>query len=361
MTGTHTLVLGWAGSTNLGDELIVRAVADLVLAAGGQPTVVTVDPEQSAELQVPLVRHAGAFDTVALAAAAGRHTAAVFGGGGLIQDETGPLNLPFHLTRLTAARARRLPWAGLALGFGAVRRRSSRLLVRALLRGSVAMSVRDEASVQRCRDLTGLTPLLAADPVLGTTADTVAPTDHLVVSLRRANLPGQRRLATSDPVDATRVRRWANLIDEVAARHDLAVRFVAWERVQDQQLHRAVADRLRTEAVLETPGPAEIVGRMGAGRLVLSMRYHGAVAALLHGRPAIVLDYSPKMGDLVAESRGGLALAPLDVDAAGVLGHAERIIPRADQRAAALAALRSRADRNAGVVETLLDRATLHR
>ena len=178
MTGTHTLVLGWAGSTNLGDELIVRAVADLVMAAGGQPTVVTVDPEQSAELQVPLVRHAGAFETVALAAAAGRHTAAVFGGGGLIQDETGPLNLPFHLTRLTVARARRLPWAGLALGFGAVRRRSSRLLVRALLRGSVAMSVRDEASVQRCRDLTGLTPLLAADPVLGTTTDTVAPTDH---------------------------------------------------------------------------------------------------------------------------------------------------------------------------------------
>ena len=41
--------------------------------------------------------------------------ALIFGGGGLLQDETGLWNLPFHLSRITAARKQGLPWIGVGL------------------------------------------------------------------------------------------------------------------------------------------------------------------------------------------------------------------------------------------------------
>ncbi len=208
----------------------------------------------------------------------------------------------------------------------------------------------------RCEQLTGHRPVLAADPVFTRSVDEMAPTDHVVVSLRRPNSPDQRRLQTTQPPDATWIQRWADVIDGIAEPRGLAVRFVAWERSQDHQIHEAVAQRLRSSFVLETPDASEIVGRMGAGRLVLTMRYHGAISALLHGRPTTVIDYSPKMGDLVAESMGGLALVPVDVGPDAVSAAFLRIDAEAAARDRALHALRNRARQNRSAVDLLIDR-----
>ena len=37
---------------------------------------------------------------------------------------------------------------------------------------------------------------------------------------------------------------------------------------------------------------------------VVTMRYHGGIAALLHSKPTVLLDYSPKMGGLADEGGG---------------------------------------------------------
>lgn len=343
MNAPRILVLGWIGSPNLGDELITEQTCRLLREAGCEPTLVTIDPEASAHFGTPLVRHAGARDALPLALAMRRHDGAVFGGGGLIQDETGPLNIAFHLSRLATARMLRRPWIGLGLGIGAVDRRTGRLLVRAVLRGAEAITVRDSASAERHRRLTGRPAVVGADPVFLSHPDPIVPSDHLVVSLRRANEAGQRRLATSTPPSPSVVAHWADLIDALAAAHGLGVRFVAWERDQDAALHDAVARELSAPSEREVPGVADVVERMGSGRLVLTMRYHGAVAALLHRRPAVVLDYSPKMGDLVAESNGGAALLSLNATAAHGVEAMASIIDNDDARSEALAVLRSKA------------------
>ncbi len=355
MSTPRVLVLGWIGSTNLGDELIAEQTCRMLTDAGCQPTVATIDSEVSARLGVPMVVHAGARDAVSLARAITHHDGVVFGGGGLIQDETGPLNIPFHLSRLATARMMRKPWAGVALGIGDVRRRSGKVLVRGILRNAVAISVRDEASARRHLELTGQSAAATADPVFLTDLPTTAESDHLVVSLRRANDVNQRRLKATDPPSIGRVRLWAEIIDAVATTRRLDVRFVAWEREQDTPLHEAVAAQLQSRSTIESPGPDEIVSRMGAGRMVLTMRYHGAISGLLHRRPCVTLDYSPKMADLVAESYGGMALAPLDVSPPEILAEFDSIFDKTVERTEALAGFRAKADRNRQVVERLAE------
>ena len=66
-------------------------------------------------------------------------------------------------------------------------------------------------------------------------------------------------------------------------------------------IHRSVAEHLDSEAELAAPGLDDVLDEVGKSRLVITMRYHGAIAALLHGRPAVLLDYSPKMSSLAAE------------------------------------------------------------
>ena len=62
-----------------------------------------------------------------------------------------------------------------------------------------------------------------------------------------------------------------------------------------------MADHLRHDAELVTPGLDTVLDQAGRSRLLISMRYDGTIAALLHGRAGVLLDYSPKMASLAAE------------------------------------------------------------
>ena len=99
-------VAGWIGSTNLGDELIARAVCGRLTNLGAEPLAITIDPQRTAALLGAAgVEHHRIRDTPGLMRALRSVDGVVFGGGGLVQDETGPLNLPFHLGRLGIGRA----------------------------------------------------------------------------------------------------------------------------------------------------------------------------------------------------------------------------------------------------------------
>ena len=74
--------------------------------------------------------------------------ALVFGGGGLLQDETGIWNLPFHLSRINAARKQGLPWVGIGLGASGLTSKRSLKQVANNFTGHLGVSVRDETSAQ---------------------------------------------------------------------------------------------------------------------------------------------------------------------------------------------------------------------
>ena len=282
----EVLVAGWVGSTNLGDELVLAGLTALLRAEGHGVTAVSVDPAATERTHgIPAVAPAQVL------AAAGRADAVVLGGGGLLQDETSALNLPYHLSRVWAGRARRTPVVGLGLGAGRLTTRLGRALVRASLAG-VPLTVRDAPSADLLAGLGLPRPTVAADLALALPPTTGEPRDRLVVCLRpwtgRSGglLPASRRAAAAAPEPLPVVDERGTLRGVVSGSdltcHEEAspslvelVRHARTARVHAKKARGRTARELMTAPARTVPPDAGIsdalalMGRAKVGRLVV--------------------------------------------------------------------------------------------
>ena len=301
---------GWFGSDNLGDELILQSLIHAVRARGAEPVAISIDPAGTSRdhgIAAILHRHPGQWMALrrALGGCDGMAVA-----GGLIQSETSPWNIPFHASRLRAAEPR-CPVAAVGLGVGHVRGRLGRVMAQNSLRRLRRVVARDDDSARRLRSLGMNDVAVGADPVVALEPEPVEPSDTICVILRPANRRGLRTAAAkaerSKPSGAV-LDRMARAIDLAADATGLAIRFVAFQASRDGPLHAEIAGRLTAPVEVVTPTLRTVLTEVARSRVVVTMRYHGAVAALLHGRPAVLLDSSPKMASLAGE---GHQWAPL--------------------------------------------------
>ena len=308
-------IAGWFGSDNLGDELILRSLVDGLRARGAEPLVVTVDPARTCrDHGVSSVVHRHPGHTPRLLAAL-RHADGMAVAGGIVQSETSPWNIPFHTSRLRAAARASCPAMAVGMGVGAVAGRLGAGLSRRSLRRLARLVVRDRDSAERLRDWGLRDVVVGADPVMALEPTPVEASDTMCVILRPTNRRGLGTAATkaarAEPRDAT-LDRLARSIEAAAASTGLSPRLVAFQASRDHPIHRRLADRLSIPAETATPDVHTVLEEVGRSRLVVTMRYHGAVAALLHDRPAVVLNYSPKMVSLAGEGGGWAPLVNLD-------------------------------------------------
>ena len=356
----RAVVAGWIGSTNLGDELVYAALVAKLRARGVEPVAISIDPAATA----------AGHGTAALAAssavrqwrATGQSDVLFFGGGGLLQDETSPLNLPYHLLRTVPWRARRRPIGVVGVGVGALSTRLGRTLVDVGVSSAWPISVRDAASAELLVRLGFPPPVLAADLAFSTPPPAVERRDEVVVSLRpqvaRGRLLPASRRWRSGLGDEPWLLRIAATLDSVATRTGLVPHFVAFQADRDGPLHDLVADRMTVSARRSTPTVGDVAATVGSARLVVGMRFHAGVLATVAGLPWVALDYSGKVGALVGElARGGAAvpvtadgLAALPDAAAGVFGHEQDVL-------AARHRLRARERGNDRVLDAVLEMA----
>jgi polysaccharide pyruvyl transferase CsaB len=334
----RVLVCGWIGSTNLGDELVFAGVRRLLATRQARVAAVSVDPARTwAQHGVAAIDHRR-IDRIA--AATRRADLVVWGGGGLVQDETSPFNLPYHLSRAWLALLAGTPVIGLGLGVGPLHSAVGRRLARTLAHAA-AVTVRDQPSLEELAAL-GVPARLAADtavhlasppaplsaaafrplsappdPASGTPASAGAPRPEevAVVSLRPwggggARIPVGWGRPPGEP--AWFVPRVAGALDDLAATSGLTIRFVALQTDRDHALHRRVAARMRRPSELRTPTLGSVLEEVARARLVVAMRYHAGLAALLGGRPAALIGYSPKVAALADVLGPGGQLLPFD-------------------------------------------------
>jgi polysaccharide pyruvyl transferase CsaB len=348
---TRVLVAGWIGSTNLGDELVFAGLRRLLSSHDCTVTAISMDVAATrTHHHVAAVSHR---DVPGSVAAVGAADAVILGGGGLLQDVTSPLNLPYHLARVVLARARRTPFAGVGLGVEGLGTRLGRQLVRRGLGGAAGVTVRDEASRSLLADVGVPGARVAADLAFALDPPTAPPDrarDRLVVSLRpwtgrRHRLPAAAR---GDATPEAHVTALASALDRAAGRSGRMVRFVALQHDRDDAFHRRVAGRMRAEVEFRTPALDGVLAEYAAASAVVTMRYHGGVAAILAGVPSVLVSYAAKVDGLAAE-----------------LGTATRRIPWTPGELAAvpdaLAAVEDQHDHILTVRERLGDRQRVNR
>ncbi len=354
----RVLVAGWVGSTNLGDELVLAGLRRLLDGEGATLHVLSRDPAATRAAHGVAASRDTDLPTVARAIRSA--DAVVFGGGGLVQDETSPFNLPYHLSRTWGARAAGVPFAGVGLGAGPLHTALGRRLARTL-RAAVGVSVRDEHSATVLRGIGLREVVTAADLALHLPRPQVEVEDVVTVSLRPwagsggSLLPVSLRRPTEETPD------WfldgaARALDAVADRTGLRIRLVALQTDRDHEVHQRVASRMRHEAELRIPTLDTVVDEVARGRVVVAMRYHAAISAVLGGRPVVAIGYSPKVTALAGELGDGASLLRWDAGEVTQIPDAvEAVLGREDEVEAGYALLRKRGDGNRAVLDRLFD------
>ena len=350
----HVVVAAWTGAGNLGDELIFIGLREKLWARGARITVVSKNPEESRrERGVAAVGHTNvrglweALDTA---------DALVFGGGGVIQDLTSAFNLPYHVSRLWAARARRVPFAVVGVGVGPLTTAFGRRLARASLAPAAGIGVRDEPSAAALEEL-GLRPTLAADLAVSLPSPAPRQPDRIVACLRpwsteRRRLPVAR---SGQPTDPAILRALATGLDDIASELGLPVRFVAFEPARDDALHRRVAAMMRAPTEFAKPTLRELRPEIARGYVVVGVRFHAGICALLARRPAVLIGYTPKVDALAADMGDAARLLPWEgLHARRLAEAAAAVADRGSDTEPALARLREREKGNDVVLDAVL-------
>lgn len=302
----------WVGSTNLGDELAFAGLRHHLVEVGASVTVVSVSPEQTRVTHG--VEAVGARDLGGMARAVGDADALVLGGGGLLQDHTSVWNLPYHLHRVWAAQLVRTPVGVIGIGAGPLTGRLGRHLVRASLGRAAVCTGRDTASAELLAGLGVPGVTVAADLAFALPVPEVAVEDSLVVALRpwtgrRGVLPAGRGGAGRTVPDWF-VPEMAQALDQASRRTGLGARFVALQADRDGPLHDRIAEAMTTTATVVRPTVADVVDEVARGRVVVGMRYHAVLAAVLGGRSAVALAYDTKVTSLAADVGPGVIGLP---------------------------------------------------
>jgi polysaccharide pyruvyl transferase WcaK-like protein len=354
VAASTVVVASWLGSTNLGDELLYAALVRQLATRGAAPVGISTQPAATS-----LVHGTGAIahdDPRTWWRTLGEHGRMVFGGGGLLQDESSRLNVPYHLSRVAVARARRARIVGVGLGAGRLHQ-PSESLVRAAFTG-VPVGVRDRATRTQLAAL-GLDVRLTADLVFSLPPPDVAARDELVVSLRPRNvgagwLPASRNWRRGLP-STTQLDTIARRLGDLARALGLSLRFVALQADRDGPLHDALADRVSSVPV-ETvrPGVHDVLAEVARGRLVVGMRFHAAVAGMLAGRPVLAAAYSSKVAELAADAPASVRSLTRPLSSVAPEQAQQALTSSPDRRAEELAALVDRERGNGRLLDELL-------
>ena len=389
---------GWYGSDNLGDEMILSCMVAALRARGVDPMAVSIDPERTAAVHgVEALAHRSPLGGPALRRSLCRADAMVLSGG-VVQSETSPWNMWFHMSRLRAYRRsvsppfphrrERAVVAAIGLGAGHVRGARDRRMAVSEMRRACHVVARDAASAQRLRDWGVSDVAIGADPVLAGNAALVAsrpvatrpshshpptttgPTrsrrdagDTIGVILRP---PNRRGIRTAAAKTRTSWQPWtaqlARSLDALAERTGMAYRLLPFQPSQDTPMLEALRQQMRTDAELVAVNIDNALAEIARSRLVVTMRYHGAIAALLNDQAAVVLDYSPKMGSLAAEGGGWASLvdlAPLDAgrfEPRTLIDAANEAQDKSHRTAEARGLLQARLKINDAALDDLLER-----
>lgn len=308
----HRIVVsGYYGFGNLGDEAILATIVQQ-LGQRAELVVLSANPEQTEAAFG--VRAVPRLDLKAIARELRGASLFLSGGGGLMQDVTGVVSVPYYGGLMIIARFLGVPNMVFGQGVGPLSQPMSRMLTRFAFSSAKALTVRDQASYDLLREL-GIRQdrlTLTADPVLCLEGAPAERIDEIAASIG---------IEPGVPTIAVALRPWhtwyerqfkilTSALTQVAVESDAQVVLLPFQLPGDERITEELRACLeyRPEgrhahvAQLATPlSPAEMMGLIGRMDLVVGMRLHALIMAAASGVPALGLVYDPKVAHLCSQ------------------------------------------------------------
>lgn len=358
----RVVISGYYGFGNLGDEALLRAIVTGLRRRVDNLEIIvpSADPGATAAAhQITAVPRANPLLWWSLL---GRCDLFISGGGSLLQDVTGPWNIPYYAGLMLMAGARGVPVMILGQGVGPIQGHWGRRLTRYAVDRAAIVTVRDPGSCELLRELGVAREItVVADPVFSLQfpqAAGRAPESNpgaplrIGVALRRLGLTGE-------------------VAGRLAAAFDAVARFLGDGRVEfvffpmqeqedvgaaqmvAQQLtapHRLISQRLSLDKTVELIATFDVV---------IAMRLHALILASLLGVPPAGISYDPKVEEFLRQVGAPLLASLPEVPSSGALSEGIRAFI-ADRRvykdllAASIPELRRKAEKPLDMAAQLL-------
>jgi len=313
MPAKKVVISGYFGFSNLGDEVILSAMlqnSNLLLESAGIRGYETIPVVLSAEPQNTSFR----YDIKAvnrwnpLSVFLELLCARVFicGGGGILQEVTSRPTMFYYVSLIVLARLLGCIVVIYQQGIGPVRTPSGRLLLRTAAAFANRVIVRDKQSAQLLRNAGHNGPLyLGADigwfwqdtGVLRRPEPDAQPWFRVAVCVSRQMLKRESHYAIADAL-----AKFSRIINK-----QIKFVFIPFHKLEDTVPAMKVVEHLRERkphldiVIVEWHNPDGVLEELSRVDVVVAMRYHAVVAAVLSGKPFVALSYDPKIENLLEE------------------------------------------------------------
>lgn len=288
---------GYFGYGNIGDEAILEA---LILGIrdkfpSAQITVLSREPEKTEETYN--VKAVSRFNFRKIRKALSDSDILISGGGGLIQDVTGPFTIPYYLGIVQLAKRMRKLTVILGQGFGPVRGAIGRLMAKSVLNSVDLIIVRDERSandllalgvrkppIHVAGDLTPMIPLLSnnmSQAILKMEGIERAGKNLIGISIRHPSkkLSNEKAKAYYSTI--------ASAADHIIERHDAKLIFIPFHYPSDIIESSKIINLMRNPVniVLREYAPVEMLGIISQLDAMIGMRLHSLIFSAMAGVP----------------------------------------------------------------------------
>jgi polysaccharide pyruvyl transferase CsaB len=273
------VIAGYYGFGNAGDELILQSLIRKFRKDDPNASITVLSknsPETARCMAVFAVDRWRPWSWVFALLQAERF---ILGGGGLLQETTGPWNYFYYLSLCVVAKVCGCRTGVMAIGVDPIRGPLNRLCTRVVMNRCVdGISVRDDASRHALKDA-GVSRRIDVDrdPVFDLS---VTPSIHREGGVAFALSPCQGRPAWS--------RQIADLLGSLAGKLSIPMDLLVFFPDQDAGLARAVARfRPSTSRVRLWEKPEDVLSWIPEYRLVVATRYHALVLAAMSRTPFV--------------------------------------------------------------------------
>ncbi len=308
------VISGYYGFKNNGDEAMLYAILKVLdrRVPGLDPVVLTRDPQETGRFfgvkAVP--RH----DLGRICRELGRADLLISGGGGLLQDVTGPNSILYYLGVVTLARLLGKPVFFYGQGIGPVRTALGKTLMRLVVNRVDAITVRDSQSKDELKHLGVKKPpvYVTADPALGLDVDDIDP------ALGRGIL-AELGVAPDKPLLGVSVRPWKNIneykkviagVCDRLSEEGWRVIFLPMHYPGDVEVSREISAMMKNSSVMveRQINFKEMLSLMMQVKAIIGMRLHFLIFGALLNIPMVGISYDPKVDrflNLVQMPSGG--------------------------------------------------------
>ncbi len=315
------VISGYYGANNAGDEAMIDAMLEAFTQLGESVECVVISSNPANTMRKHNVRAISRFDIKAIVKAFWQADLLVSGGGSLLQNVTSGRSLYYYLGILFLANICHLPVMIYAQGIGPVHGWLPRKLMKWFGNRTRLITVRDKGSLSELQRMEVNKPpiYVTADPVL---AINQASLERGREILRQAGADLEK------PLVGIYAREWCNwekykqilaqVADKIATELQVQIVFVPMQVPEDYLAAEKIATYMHTKPILldRENSTAELLSITGNLEMLIAIRLHALIFAVVMGIPMIGVSYDPKVDSFlesIGEDTAG-NLCDLDVE-----------------------------------------------